>query len=122
MDPNTSGQGKSAVIPPEISGWSWGAFWLNWIWGLGNSTYIAFLMFVPFVNIVMAFVLGAKGNQWAWQNQHWASVDAFKATQRKWAIWGWIIVGAWIVLIIFLLMMAVIAGQSSQSGNLIQTP
>jgi hypothetical protein len=83
---NTSGRGKESVVPPEIRGWNWGAFFLNWIWGLGNSTYIALLMFVPFVNFVMPFVLGAKGNEWAWRNRVWRDVEHFKKTQRK---WGW---------------------------------
>lgn len=85
---NTSGQGKLAVVPPEIDRWNWGAFLLNWIWGIGNNTFIALLMFVPFVNFVMAFVLGVKGSTWAWQNKRWESVEQFKAVQKKWAKWG----------------------------------
>ena len=84
----TSGLGKQSVVPPEIHGWSWGAFLLNWIWGIGNSTYIALLMFVPLVNIVMLFVLGANGNKWAWQNRTWRDVEHFKQTQKKWSIAG----------------------------------
>lgn len=85
---NTSGQGKDARVPDEIRGWNWGAFFLNWIWGIGNHTYVAFLMFVPFVNMGMAFVLGAKGNEWAWRNKRWDSVDHFKRVQRKWGFWS----------------------------------
>jgi hypothetical protein len=89
--PNTSGQGSAGVVPPEISRWNWGAFGFNWIWGIGNSTWIALLMFVPFANIVMPFVLGAKGNEWAWQNKHWDSVEQFKKVQRMWTIvWLWV--------------------------------
>jgi TPR repeat protein len=88
---NSSGQGKSAIVPPEIDRWNWGAFLLNWIWGLGNRVYIALLMFVPFVNIVMAFVLGAKGSAWAWKNRRWESVERFKRVQRLWAIAGVIV-------------------------------
>jgi hypothetical protein len=95
-----SGQGKGSSIPPEIKGWNWGAFFLNWIWGIGNSTYIALLMFIPFVNLVMIFVLGAKGNQWAWQNRVWKDVEHFKSTQKKWAIVGLSLI--FIVLPIFL--------------------
>ncbi len=84
----SSGLGKESVVPEEIKGWSWGAFLLNWVWGLGNSTYIALLMFVPLVNIVMLFVLGFKGNEWAWRNRIWRDVDHFKATQRKWRNFG----------------------------------
>lgn len=93
---NTSGQGKNAIVPPEIRGWNWGAFLLNWIWGIGNNTFVALLMFVPVVNLVMLFVLGARGNRWAWQNRRWESVAAFKASQRKWAWWGaafWLLSG-----------------------------
>lgn len=85
---NTSGMGPAATVPAEIDRWNWGAFLLNWIWGIGNDTFIALLMFVPFANLVMPFVLGAKGSAWAWRNKRWESVEAFKATQRKWAIWG----------------------------------
>ena len=81
---NSSGQGASAIVPPEVDKWNWGAFLLTWIWGLGNKTYIALLMFVPFVNMAMIFLLGAKGSAWAWRNKKWDSVEQFKATQRKW--------------------------------------
>ncbi len=79
------GQDKNTPIPPELKRWNWGAFFLNWIWGLGNSTYIALLMFVPVINMVMPFVLGARGNEWAWRNRVWASEAEFVRTQRNWA-------------------------------------
>lgn len=72
-------------IPPKLDKWSWGAFFMNWIWGLGNSTYIALLMFVPFVNIIMFFVLGAMGSKWAWKNRLWEDEAHFVKTQRNWA-------------------------------------
>ncbi|MDB5943234.1 MAG: hypothetical protein JWQ13_2800 [Ramlibacter sp.] len=96
---NTSGQGSAAVIPPEIAGWNWGAMLLNWIWGLGNRTYISLLMFVPFVNFVMFFVLGAKGNEWAWRNKTWDSVEHFKQVQRKWTIASLAVMVGFVVLI-----------------------
>jgi hypothetical protein len=58
---------RDAAVPPEVDRWNWGAFLLSWIWGIGNNTFIAFLTFVPFVGIVMPFVLGAKGSAWAWR-------------------------------------------------------
>jgi hypothetical protein len=78
-------------IPPEIDRWNWGAFLLNWIWGVGNNTFIALLTLVPIVGFVMVFVLGAKGSRWAWRNGRWDSVEHFKRVQRLWAIWGAII-------------------------------
>lgn len=89
---NSSGRGKAAQVPDEVRGWNWGAFLLNWVWGIGNSTYIALLMFMPLVNFVIPFVLGARGNEWAWRNRTWRSVEEFKATQRKWAWAGLIFV------------------------------
>lgn len=85
---NTSGQGQKAIVPAEIDRWNWGAFLLNWIWGVGNNTFIALLMFVPLVNFIMPFVLGVKGSAWAWRNKEWESVDHFKAVQKKWAWWS----------------------------------
>jgi Cytochrome oxidase complex assembly protein 1 len=78
-------------MPPEIRGWNWGAFLLNWIWGIGNNTFIALLTLVPIFGLIMPFVLGAKGNRWAWRNGRWDSVEHFKRVQRRWAIWGTII-------------------------------
>lgn len=75
-------------FPDELRKWNWGAFLLNWIWGLGNRTYIALLACVPIVNIVMMFVLGAKGNEWAWRNKHWDNIEHFKRVQRLWSIWA----------------------------------
>src|ERR1700684_1721859 len=79
------------AIPAEIDRWNWGAFLLNWIWGVGNNTFIALLIFVPLVGLVMPFVLGAKGSRWAWRNGRWDSPEHFKRVQRKWAMWGAII-------------------------------
>jgi hypothetical protein len=93
---NTSGQGERAQVPAEIDRWNWGAFLLSWIWGLGNRTYIALLMFVPLVNVVMPFWLGAKGSAWAWRNRGWRDVGEFRRVQRLWAIWG---VVAWVALV-----------------------
>ena len=75
--------------PPEIDRWNWGAFLLTWIWGVGNNTFIALLALIPiFGQLVMPFVLGAKGSRWAWRNGRWDSVEHFKRVQRQWAIWG----------------------------------
>ena len=93
------GQGERAIVPPEIRRWNWGAFLLNWIWGVVNETYIAFLMFVPLVNVVMIFVLGAKGSEWAWRNERWRDVAHFQRVQRLWAIWGLVAWGAVIVIL-----------------------
>ena len=93
-----SARHEPKLIPPEIDRWNWGAFLLNWIWGIGNNTYIALLSLIPIVGFVMLFVLGSKGSKWAWRNGRWDSVEHFKRVQRRWAIWGAIIwVGAFAI-------------------------
>ena len=91
---NTSGQGKLAVIPKEIRGWNWGAFLWGGIWCIGNKAWIGLIGFIPGFAIPMYFVIGAKGNKWAWQKNKWDSIEHFKRTQRKWAWWG---LGVWVV-------------------------
>ena len=116
---NTSGQGNAAVIPPEIDRWNWGAFLLNWIWGIGNGTYIALLTLVPLVGLVMIFVLGAKGSAWAWRNRKWDGVAHFKRVQRLWAIWGCIVLAATVILavaIIFLVMSVLKGSEAYRLG------
>lgn len=88
---NTSGHGQFATIPKEVKRWNWGAFWLTWIWGLANGVYISLLGLIPFINIIMSFYLGAKGNELAWRNRHWHRETDFLKTQKKWAIAGWIV-------------------------------
>jgi hypothetical protein len=94
------GAGFNNVVPPEVSGkFNWGAFLLSWIWGLGNKTYIALialaLSFIPFIGGLAGFAfciwLGIKGNELAWQNKQFPSVEAFHENQKKWAIAGIIV-------------------------------
>jgi len=120
---NTSGQGSAAAVPEAVKGWSWGGFWLTWIWGIGNNVWIALLsllFFVPFLSLAMMFVLGAKGREWAWQNKHWDSVETFNQTQKTWgmvglilAIIGIVLAVLWFVLIGAVLVSAIISGASS---------
>ncbi len=108
---NTSGQGFSAMVPQEIKGWNWGAFFLPFIWGIFNHVWLSLLYFIPPGNIIMPFVLGIKGNEWAWQNKKWDNVESFRRTQRKWMWWGLAAFFAPLVLIIgILLIMAGILG------------
>jgi hypothetical protein len=85
---NTSGGGKGAAIPEGITGWSWGAFFLNWIWAIGNRTWVGLFAIIPYVGFVMAIVLGVKGREWAWRNKRWESIEQFNRAQRSWSKWG----------------------------------
>lgn len=115
---NTSGQGTAANVPAEIDRWNWGAFLLNWVWGVGNNTFIALLVFVPFAGVIMPFVLGAKGSAWAWQNKRWQSIEHFKTVQRKWAAWGAVAVVAFIALFIALFFSIAASFKSSDAFQL----
>jgi hypothetical protein len=86
---NTSGQGSLATVLKEVQGWNWGAFWFSWIWSICNNVWIGLLALIPFLDIVMVFILGAKGNEWAWQNKRWDSVERFKRVQKEWSYWAW---------------------------------
>ena len=70
-------------------------------------------MFVPLVNFVMIFVLGAKGNEWAWRNRTWRDVEHFKSTQKKWR-------NAGLILIFMVLPIMVIAVMSMMKGDAYQ--
>ncbi len=106
---NNSGQGNRSTLPPELSSWNWGAFFLSWIWGIGNNTWIAFLTFIPLVNLVMIFILGAKGTEWAWQNKTWENYDHFKRVQKLWATWGLILFIIFVLLLFFITIAALSA-------------
>lgn len=100
---NTSGQGGGVDIPDEIRHWNWGALLLGWIWGIGNNVWIALVCLIPYVGIIMAFVLGAKGSEWAWQNKRWDSIEHFKSTQRTWIKW-------WVYLVLIPSILVIIIG------------
>jgi DNA-directed RNA polymerase subunit RPC12/RpoP len=104
---NTSGQGSAAVLPDELKGWNWGAFFLTWIWGIGNGVWIAFVSFV--LGFIWAIVLGIKGNEWAWQHKKWGSIEHFKKTQRTWKKWGiGLFIAGVVIGIIYAIIVAVI--------------
>ncbi len=103
----------ATAAPAEVKKWNWGAFLLTWIWGIGNQVWIALLALIPLVGFVMMFVLGAKGNEWAWEKRRWDSVEAFHRTQRKWAIAGLVVIGVSVLIWII----AVAAGAAGEGGG-----
>jgi len=81
---------EEARIEEELAKWNWGAFLLSFIWGSFNGVGRAWLVWVPIYGFYELFLLGKNGNRWAWEGKRWQTIDAFHATQRKWAIWGWV--------------------------------
>lgn len=108
---NTSGQGSLAVIPEEIKGWNWGAFFFGGLWGICNKVWISLLAAIPYVGVIMCIVLGVKGNEWAWRHKKWDSIEHFKSTQRKWGIAGVVVH----VVGVIILIIALVAGSVSPS-------
>jgi len=91
-----------------VKKWNWGAFWMSWIWGLRNKTYIALLSLIPVVNIVMAFVLGANGSGWAWKNKKWDSAEQFTRVQGLWSAFGWGLFAGYAVALVLLVIALVV--------------
>ncbi len=84
---NTSGQ-PGAVLPAELQGLNFGAFALNWIWGIAHNYWLGLLCFVPVVGFFMQFYMLFKGNEAAWQSRRFESVAQFREVQHKWMLWG----------------------------------
>lgn len=96
----SSPEQNAIPIPPDLNKWNWGAFFLTGIWGIGNGCWWLFLIYlfivlcavIPFVNIIagimsiaLAVICGAKGNEWAWSNKNWGSIQEFHDSQHTWA-------------------------------------
>ena len=96
-----SSHNENKLIPAEVKGWNWGAFLLSWVWGIGNRVYIGLLALIFPFSLIMPFILGFKGNQWAWEKNNWSNVEDFKKLQKKWAFAGFLIIG--LLLAIFFL-------------------
>jgi hypothetical protein len=94
LAPRRPGEPESAVAGPvesELNKWNWGAFLLGPIWGIGHGVFRSLLTLVPIYGIYEWIMLGRKGNRWAWEARQWDTVESFRATQRKWAMWGIIV-------------------------------
>ena len=61
------------------------------------------LFLVPFVGMIMPFVLWIKGNELAWRYKRWDSKEHFIRVQERWALAGLVLTVVFIVLVILLL-------------------
>jgi hypothetical protein len=101
-----SSQKNQFEIPAGVRGWSWGGFVFGWFWAIFNQTWIGLLALLPGIGLIMHIVLGFKGREWAWQNNHWESVEHFNRVQRRWsfaALFLFVLVALLFYGIIFLL-------------------
>lgn len=103
---NNSGMGD--VAPYSITRYfNWGAFLFNWIWGLKYKKFalllIPLLCIIPYgfiIAIILAFIAGTKGNQWAWEEIQYQNEEDFHNAQKAW-------VKAWFILAAIALVIAV---------------
>jgi hypothetical protein len=118
---NNSGQGPGTPVPAELQGWSWAAFLMNWIWCIPHNAWLGLVVtlggglvggilghvHVPIpLALVGAIWCGVKGNEWAWQNRRWESIQQFRDTQSVWLKWG---IALLIVGVVFAIVFAIIA-------------
>ncbi|UCH34641.1 MAG: hypothetical protein JSV65_19325 [Armatimonadota bacterium] len=97
-----------------VRGWNSGAFFLGvpWafahrLWGLGAVLILS--LCIPMVSVGVLVYMGCKGNELAWRNRPFRSLEAFRATQDAWARWGLIVwgtflavtAGSWITQVIY---------------------
>lgn len=55
---------------------------------ISHRVYFSLLIFVPAVGLLIPFILGAKGNEYAWRARSWRSAEEYLGTQLKWTITG----------------------------------
>lgn len=97
--------GERVNLPKEIRYFNWGAFLLNWIWGIMHKKYITLLYFpaclIPVIGpLAISIWFGLAGNKWAWETKDWESPEKFNEVQRNW-------VKLWIILFILGVIFAV---------------
>ena len=85
-------------LPKELNCFNWGAFLLNWIWGVMHKKYVTlWILPAAIIPVIGPFVVsiwfGIAGNRWAWESKDWASVEEFNESQKFW-------VRLWLVLFI----------------------
>ncbi|GAF39715.1 hypothetical protein FC83_GL000864 [Agrilactobacillus composti DSM 18527 = JCM 14202] len=77
-----------AGIEADVHGWNWGALMFNWVWGIGNKTYLPLIALIPGFGLIWAIICGAMGNKWAWQNSEYGDYETFQAVQKTWNLAG----------------------------------
>ena len=85
---------------PDVSGWNWGAFLASWLWAfahrlplLGVATLLGWLFWGVF-GLMAAIYLGVNGNELAWRSRRFESVAQFRQVQRRWDMWGPVVLAA----------------------------
>ena len=105
---------KDNDLPKELKHFNWGAFLLNWIWGIMHKKYITLLYFpaclIPLIGpLAISIWFGFMGNKWAWNSQTWESPKQFNEVQERWVrLWFVLAVLASIVLIKVFIILSIV--------------
>lgn len=109
--------GKSGAFPAELNGWNWGAFFMGWIWALGMSNVIGFLLCF-FLGGIGNIIVGIKGNEWAWKSRQFSSVEEFRAVQHAWAVWGVVLfIASILITFVVILFTVILAGTAAVNST-----
>lgn len=70
-----------------LQGWSWGGFFLNWIYFLASRAYVVGVLYfvgslIPVVDIVIAIIAGMKGRKISFEKGKWTDEQAFVRRQK----------------------------------------
>lgn len=106
-------QDREPNIPLEVRTWNWSAFFLTFIWGIPHRIYLSLLVLIPVVGFFIPFVLGMKGNEWAWKNKPWKSIQEFQMVQQ---VWLNATLGVFLLIIVAALSFPLILGMVSLFG------
>ena len=94
--------------PRCLNQWSWGAFMWGWLWGVCNGVYWPLVTLIPYVGqvaaLVICFILGANGNQYAWE-KYSGSAEDFDRRQHNWAVAA----GIYAIVLALIIVISVIA-------------
>jgi hypothetical protein len=98
----------------DLNEFNWGAFWLTWIWAVGNrcmnwlSFALLIAVFLPYIGVFAAVALavysGRTGNRRAWAVRRQKDETAFLANQRRWKWAANALVGTLVALLIVAVM------------------
>lgn len=113
----------------DLKKFNWGAFLLNWIWGLNHKYPMALIALglgilsaIPLIGLIFTLGqigygiwLGINGNKIAWDSGRFSSVEEMHKCQQIWAKWG---VGLIVVACLCGLIGGVVAAASGAMSDL----
>ncbi|MBQ8460511.1 ribonuclease G [bacterium] len=102
-------------LPYELKRFNWGAFLLNWIWGVTNKKYITLLYFpaciIPVIGpLAISIWFGIAGNKWAWEAKPWQNIEEFNEAQKFWVRLWFILAGISLIIAIKIFVILAIIG------------